>query len=181
MKALLDACVLYPTVLRELVLGHAGQGGFTPLWSARILEEWRRTAARTGPGDERIAAAEIAALRARFPASEVAAGPATLARLHLPDPGDVHVFAAAVDGGADEILTLNSRDFPTNALAAEGLLRRHPDEFLLEAYHADPDGFSAVVRDVLARAGAHGIDVSNPRAVLRRARLPRLGRAVAQV
>ena len=34
MKVLIDACVLYPTVMRELVLGAAGQGLFTPLWVA---------------------------------------------------------------------------------------------------------------------------------------------------
>ncbi|MBL3553988.1 PIN domain-containing protein, partial [Rhodovulum sulfidophilum] len=44
MKVLLDACVLYPTVLREILLGVARRGGFTPLWSARILEEWARAA-----------------------------------------------------------------------------------------------------------------------------------------
>ena len=42
MKALLDACVLYPTVLREILTGVAGQGLYTPLWSDRILEEWAR-------------------------------------------------------------------------------------------------------------------------------------------
>ena len=39
MKVLIDACVLYPTVLRELVLGLAATGAFEPLWSARLLIE----------------------------------------------------------------------------------------------------------------------------------------------
>ncbi|MEN8935202.1 MAG: PIN domain-containing protein, partial [Planktotalea arctica] len=42
MKLLLDTCVLYPTVMREMLIGAARAGAFEPLWSARILEEWRR-------------------------------------------------------------------------------------------------------------------------------------------
>ena len=39
MKAVLDACVLFPTVLREILLGVAGKGLYEPLWSDRILRE----------------------------------------------------------------------------------------------------------------------------------------------
>ena len=176
MRVLIDANVLYPTVLRELVLGLAATGAYQPLWSARILEEWRLAAARQGQGA--VAEAEIAAATTAFPGAEVAVSAGTLGRLALPDPHDVHVLAAAIDGGADELLTMNLRDFPTNALSAEGIVRRDPDVFLLEAYYADPEGLRGLVADVLARAGAHGIDVSNPRAVLKRARVPRLGKAL---
>ncbi|MEM9969800.1 MAG: PIN domain-containing protein [Pseudomonadota bacterium] len=176
MRVLIDANVLYPTVLREIVLGVASRGVFTPLWSARILEEWRRAAARQGQGA--VAEAEIAGANAAFPTATVAVSPATEARLSLPDPDDIHVLAAAVDGDADELLTMNLRDFPTNALAAKGVIRRDPDGFLLEQFHAD----GAIVRDVaqgvLRRAGDHGIDVRNPRSVLKKARLPRLGKAL---
>ena len=180
MKVLIDACVLFPTVLRELVLGVAATGAFEPLWSGRILEEWRHAAARRSEEDARIAGVEIAFLADRFPKALVDVTPATEARLTLPDPDDVHVLAAAIDGGASELLTLNLKDFPTNALAAEGILRRHPDEFLLEAYKSDPQAVGAVVQDVLERASAHGIDTSNRRSLLKKARLPRLGKALDQ-
>ena len=49
MKAVLDACVLYPTVLREILIGVADAGLYQPLWSARILDEWRHAAVRLGP------------------------------------------------------------------------------------------------------------------------------------
>ena len=48
MKAVLDACVLYPTVLREILIGVADAGLYTPVWSPRILAEWRHAAARLG-------------------------------------------------------------------------------------------------------------------------------------
>ena len=52
MKILIDANVLYPTVMREVVLGVARVGLFEPRWSARILEEWARAAGRLGPDVE---------------------------------------------------------------------------------------------------------------------------------
>lgn len=178
MKVVIDSCVLYPTVLREIVLGVTAQGAFRPIWSARILEEWRRAAARNGQGDGRIAEAEIRAVRALFPEAEVSVSPDTEAVLSLPDPDDVHVLAAAVDGDAEELMTLNLGDFPSRTLARAGVLRRAPDEFLLEQYHADPEAMREIVDEVMARAAAHGIDTGDPRRLLKRARLPRLAKAL---
>ena len=70
-RVLIDACVLYPTVMREIVVGAARAGAFTPLWSARILEEWARAAIKIGPTGEAQARAEIALLRAAWPKAEV--------------------------------------------------------------------------------------------------------------
>ncbi|MEO9826503.1 MAG: PIN domain-containing protein [Paracoccaceae bacterium] len=181
MKVLIDACVLFPTLLRDLVLTHAATGAFEPLWSARILEEWRRAAARKSQTDGEIASVEIAAITARFPNACVPPNAQTESRLSLPDPDDVHVLAAAITAGADELLTFNIKDFPTRTLSGEGILRRDPDGFLLEAYHANPSAMSANVDAVLTRAKAHGIDVSNTRAILKRARVPRLAKALSQV
>ena len=176
MKVLIDACVLYPTVLREVVLGVAEAGYFEPLWSDPILSEWRHTAERHGHGE--VADLEILAAGRAFPSAVVPVERETMARLSLPDPDDVHVLAAAIDGGADELLTLNIKDFPTNALSAEGIVRRDPDGFLLEAFHLDEVMLRDVVSRVLGRARSHGIDVTAPRALFKRARLPRVGKAL---
>lgn len=176
MRVLIDACVLYPTVLREIVIGAAARGLFVPLWSERILEEWRRAAQKRG--EVGIAEIEIAALMARFPESSATPLSETAARLSLPDPDDVHVLAAAIDGKADELLTLNLKDFPTRVLARDGVQLRAPDTFLLELFHSDPIILRGVLDTVLAKAKSHGIDTSNPRALMKRARLPRLGKAV---
>jgi len=45
-KVFLDACVLYPTVLREILTGCAAAGLYHAQWSPRVLEEWARAAAR---------------------------------------------------------------------------------------------------------------------------------------
>jgi hypothetical protein len=53
-RALLDACVLYPDILRRLLLGAADAGLFVPVWSERVLDEWSRAAARALPPAHRM-------------------------------------------------------------------------------------------------------------------------------
>lgn len=177
-RALLDACVLYPTVLREILIGVAQAGLYRPLWSARILEEWARAAARLGPAGEAIARGEIATLRAAFPQAEVPPAPGIAARLHLPDANDEHVLAAAIAGSADSLVTFNARDFPRGLLAGEGVARSDPDAFLMALWLADSATVEAVVAQVRARTEALSGRDQPLRALLKRARLPRLGKAL---
>lgn len=179
MKVLIDTCVMYPTVMRSVVLGVAATGAFTPLWSARILEEWARAARKLGPGGEAQARAEIALLRVQWPRAEVVWKPSLEAGLWLPDPNDVHVLAAAVSGSADVILTLNASDFPRNVLADEGLSRADPDAFLLGHWQAHPERVATVCADVLAEAQRLSGKDWEMRALLKKARLPRLAKAVS--
>ena len=179
MKVLLDACVLYPTVLREILIGVAGQGLYTPLWSERILEEWARAARKIGPTGEAQARAEIALLRAAWPDAFVPSRPGLEDRLWLPDPADVHVLAAAITGSADLILTFNAKDFPRNTLAEEGLDRMAPDAFLMDLWQGASAPVEHVVRDVHATAQRMSGEDMPLRALLKRARLPRLGKALA--
>jgi predicted nucleic acid-binding protein len=176
---LLDACILYPTVLREVLLGVAGQGVFTPLWSARILEEWARATRKLGPVAEVQARAEIAALRAAWPGAEVAVPDGLAARLWLPDPDDIHVLAAAIVGGADVLVTFNAADFPRGVLAGEGLLRQGPDEFLTGLWQVQPGPVATAVARVLAEAERLSGTAWGVRPLLKKAGLPRLGKALA--
>lgn len=176
--AVLDACVLYPTVMREVLVGVAARGLFRPIWSERLLEEWARAAARRGPADEAYARGEIARLNAQFPEASHVTRQGIEAKLWLPDEGDIHVLATAVSSGADVIVTMNARDFPRGMLADEALSRADPDGFLLGYYHADPDAVRAVCADVLAEARRLSGQDWQMRALMKKARLPRLGRAL---
>lgn len=178
MKVVLDACVLYPSVLREILMEVAARGAFTPLWSARILAEWQRAAARLGPAGEAIASGEIAALRTRWPKAEIPADPDTEARLWLPDPADTHVLATAITGAAERIVTLNLRDFPQRALAPEGLAAQSPDDFLMACWLDQPDSVEAAVIAAHRHTEAVSGRDQNLRALLKRARLPRLGKTL---
>ena len=176
MKAVLDACVLFPTVLREILIGAARAGLYTPLWSDRILEEWARATTKLGPLAEVQARGEVAMLRAAFPKASVRIPEGLTARLWLPDPDDIHVLAAAIAGGADHIVTLNAMDFPRGDLAAEGLIRSDPDAFLLTLYHQSPEVLARVVASVRAEAERLSGTPQPLRALMKRARLPRLGK-----
>lgn len=181
MKVLLDACVVYPTVMRQMILGVAGAGAFTPFWSERIIGEWLHAAAKLGPDAEAEARGEAALMAARWPGASVRHPPSLEARLWLPDADDRHVLAAAIAASADGILTLNARDFPRNILAEEGLWRADPDGFLHGIWQAHPDLVAAVARDVLAQARRWSRGSWEMRPLLKKARLPRLAKALADL
>ncbi|MFM2356135.1 MAG: hypothetical protein RLZZ528_1871 [Pseudomonadota bacterium] len=178
MKAVLDACVLYPTVLREILLGVAATGLYTPLWSPRILEEWARATRKLGPGEEAYARGEVVAVTAAFPKASVEPDAGLLRRLHLPDEDDIHVLAAAVTSGADCIVTFNAADFPRHILAAEGLERRDPDGFLWQLWSEDAGKVGAVVERVRQKAETLSGEAQPLRPLLKRTKLPRLAKAI---
>ncbi len=180
MKLLLDTCVIYPTVMREMLMGAARLGYFTPLWSTRILEEWQHAAKKLGPDGAAQAIGDAALLQAHWPNALIAPAPGLEARLYLPDPADIHVLAVAIAGHADAIVTLNNKDFPRHTLAEEGLERITPDALLYEFWLKDSDGIEALGTQVLATAN----QLSDKgdwtiRALLKKARLPRLAKALA--
>jgi hypothetical protein len=180
MRAVLDACVLYPPVLRDLLLGCAEAGLFEPKWSERILEEWARATVKLGPGAEAQARGVAVLMREVFPRAMVGPAPGVEARLVLPDPNDRHVLAVAVASGADAIVTFNAQDFPRHVLAGEGVARRDPDGFLWELWSGEPTKAGAVITRVHARAEDMAGGPVSMKALLKRASLPRLAKAVVQ-
>ncbi len=179
MRVMLDACVLYPTVMREVLLGCARLGLYEARWSARILEEWARAAGKLGPAQEVWARGEIAALGADFPQALVRYDAGLEQRYWLPDPADIHVLTAAVAGSCDGILTMNAKDFPKNILGDEALLRWDPDGFVLLLLAEAPDQVRAVAEAVLAEANRLSEQPWTMRGLMKKARLPRVGKALA--
>ncbi len=169
----LDACVLFPTLVRRIVLGAAARGVFVPRWSPRVLDEWQIAIARkkgADAEDEVLAAREQMA--AAFPGALFAPDAEIEANLDLPDPDDTHVAAAAA--GSDILLTFNTRDFPRRTLATLGVEVRHPDGYLWECWSRNPEEMGAAIQTA---ATDTGIDRDAVRAALKRARLSRLGKA----
>src|SRR5206468_7800890 len=62
------------------------------------------------------------------------------------DPNDRHVLAAAIQGGAEVIVTANLKDFPAVALAPFGIEALHPDTFLVRLFEQEPDAVCEAVR-----------------------------------
>lgn len=175
MRVVLDACVIFPTVMREMLLGVAAAGLFEPIWSERILEEWVRATRRLDDGAEEIARGEAALMRASFPKASVEGDEADL---WLPDPDDVHVLATAVAAKAEVLVTRNLSDFPTRVLGQHGVLRRDPDGFLLDFWQDHPELVAGVAKDMHAKAEAISGRPQAVRGLLKRAGMPRLGKAL---
>jgi len=167
-RVLIDTCVLYPPILRDFLLALAARGLFQPLWSDAIAAEWLHLAARDGAVD---VPALLARMATRWPEGKV--GPGEPALLDLPDRGDRHVLAAAIAGRAEVILTDNLRDFPARALAPHAIKARAPDDFVMDLWLDHRD---AVEGEVAALW--HGLSGRELRRALKKAGLPRLGRAL---
>jgi len=171
-RVFLDTCVLYPPRLRALLLGLADRDRFQPLWSAGVAAEWARLAARRDPEAAAALPALLSHMTARWPGGEAPRGMPDL--LDLPDRGDRHILAAAIAGGATRIVTDNLRDFPRRALAPFGLTVDSPDAFVLGIWLADPVTVDAALAQVWP-----GHTRPDLRRALKKAGLPRLGKAVA--
>lgn len=140
--AVLDANVLFPMILRDTLLRVAAAGCFRVHWSARILEEMFRNLLDqdrlTLVQAERLAVCMAAA----FPEAEVADWEA-LEPAMTNDPKDRHVAAAALQAGAQYIVTENVKDF---APLPEGPEAYTPDVFLLDRLQKMPTEVLAALR-----------------------------------
>jgi len=136
--AVLDANVLFPQFLRDVLLRLATAELFAPRWTDRIQSEWSRNLAVIRPD---IPAERIARLRAlmesAFPAARVTGYRAHERRFSLVDAKDRHVAAAALRAGASVIVTHNLRHFPVAELAQHGIRAADPDSFVLSLVRRD--------------------------------------------
>jgi predicted nucleic acid-binding protein len=149
-SAVLDANVLYPFSLRDILLRLAELELYAPLWSARILAEmWRNLVERQITNEQ--ADGLIAAMCGAFEEAEVDA--AEIERLEpamTNDPNDRHVLAAAVAAGSELIVTFNLDDFPAEACEPLGVEAIHPDDFLLDLHDLNPGAVQAALEQQAA-------------------------------
>ncbi|UCZ89107.1 PIN domain-containing protein [Gordonia sp. WA4-43] len=138
MKVVLDACVMLPQNLNNVLLTLAEREMFTPIWTDALLGEVERNlVAKLGVSPEQ-ARHRIEQMRIAFPfAEDEAAGYERLVDAMTNDPKDRHVAAAAVRSGAALIVTANLKDFPQEALDPFGVEAIHPDEFLFDQLDLD--------------------------------------------
>ena len=118
MKAVLDASVLYPTVLREILQGAGEAGLYQPVFSDRILREWVLATAKLGPAAPVIAQGEAATLRVTFPRGLVREAPQIEARLILPCRARVSIVGALNRQQADALVSRLLGRLPAGDAAA---------------------------------------------------------------
>lgn len=139
LTAVLDACVLYPAPLRDLLMWVALEGGYQARWSAQIHAEWTRNLLIKRPDlQTKSLQRTVQLMQQALPEAEVSGHEALVSSLSLPDPDDRHVLAAALHGQAQVIVTFNLKDFPSTALAKHRLRAMQPDAFLLSVERRRP-------------------------------------------
>ncbi len=172
--AVLDACVIYPIRVCDLLLWLARVGLYGPRWSAAIHAEWtgHLAADRSDLTPEGVERRRLA-MDAAFPGSLVTGYEELTGTIQLPDPDDRHVLAAAITAEAGHIVTTNLKDFPPAALAEYGVTAVHPDEFVVALAALQPDAVRAAARRLRANLIRRPVSVEAFLANLTRTGLPR--------
>lgn len=171
--AVLDACVLYPAPLRDLLLELSFAGLFRARWTDEIHDEWMAALLAHRPDLNR---SQLLRTRALMDASGldclVSGYERRIPKLRLPDPRDRHVLAAAIHCGASVIITGNRRDFPIATLGQFGIEARHPDEFIDDLADADLEKVLMAIRRLRARLQRPSLSPDDYLGVLARQGLP---------
>ncbi len=139
-SAVLDACVLVPMALCDLLLRLAEEPAlYRPLWSERILTEMTKALKTKLHRSSKEVAWRRQQMKEAFPEAMVAVPSALLKAVEcVPDKNDRHVLAAAIVAHATTIVTQNSRHFPKECCEKYGVVCRKPDDFLIDQYHLHP-------------------------------------------
>jgi PIN domain-containing protein len=129
-SVLLDACVLYPQTLPDLLLSLAGTGLFHARWTAQINQEWVEKLLLKNPGRRAQVLRTLELVNRSVEGCLITGYEHLIESVVLPDPDDRHVVAAALAGGVDVIVTSNMAHFPADVLSPLGLEAQPPDDFL---------------------------------------------------
>ena len=153
----IDACILCSPLKRGIILSLAEAAFFRVRWSDDILDETEKAIAiilsKRDYADAAERAAQARALMQQAFAEATVTDYAHLAEGigKLPDEGDRHVIAAAIESKADIIVTENLRDFPRKVLAKYGIEAKSCDKFVTETIALDPPLAIAAMQRMLGR------------------------------
>lgn len=106
------------------------------VWSEEILDEAHRKLLADGRGDREYCERRKFMIRRYFAEGEARDFESLIPLLSC-DPKDRHVLAAAIRGGAEQIVTFDLDDFPNAALAPHDIEAIHPDEFFQNVLDLD--------------------------------------------
>ncbi len=170
--AFLDANVLYPALLRNVLMYFAVAKLYRPLWSDAVHSEWMTAVRRDHPDLTELQIARTRRLMIENVPDALVTGYETFINgFKLPDPNDRHVLTAAVHGGASVIVTWNLKHFPTKALKPHGVMAQSPDTFLSALLGREQDAAVAALRDLRSQLKAPPYSVDDLLAGLLRQKL----------
>lgn len=133
-----DACVLYPSALRDFLIQLAMTDLFKARWTNRIHDEWIRNLLKNRPDlkSERLEKTRRL-MNSTVRDCLVEEYEHLIESVELPDQNDRHVLAAAIHSDSDVIVTFNLKDFPIKVLREYKIRAQHPDDFVLSLFDLD--------------------------------------------
>lgn len=160
--AVIDACVLYPFHLRNIIVQAAVDRLTEARWTNRIHDEWMRNLIANHPSlsIERLRVTRRL-MDDALPAAMVNDFETHIPKVVIPDPDDRHVVAAGIAARATVIVTWNAKHFPSDVLAKFGLRRETPDVYLSAIFRQAPDllvGSLANARGNLSKSDVSAIE-----------------------
>jgi len=123
--------VIFPIEVRDILFWFAHHDLYTPKWSKHIFDEWADVMIRKGVQKDECEKRLKRANKA-FPDALAQNYEPLIQSLDLPDPKDRHVLAAAIKVNANQIVTNNLKDFPSDYLETFGLTAKSADDFLTD-------------------------------------------------
>ena len=149
--AILDANVLYPQLMRDVLLSLAHADLYSARWTTDIEHEWMKALATNFPGQDAKILKTAEQMRQAIPDCMVTGYESLIPSLSLPDPDDRHVLAAAIAGHADAIVTSNGKDFPEEVLDSFGIELQSPDEFVVNQIMLNKIRALSAIKDMRMR------------------------------
>lgn len=139
-SVILDACVLYPAPIRDLLLSFAAEGLYKPKWTDAINDEWIRNLLENRPdlSEDRLRLT-VEAMNLAFPDALIDNYEDLIPSLELPDEEDRHVLACGIRANADLITTFNLKDFPESEVGKYDIEVQHPDMFIVNLLDLNPE------------------------------------------
>ncbi len=143
--AVIDACVLFPALLRDILLRAAEADLYRVHWSQEILDEVTRNLVRQSKMSLSQAKYLSSEMNKAFPEAIVEV-PSSLLGAMDNDLKDRHVLAAALVAKAQVIITANLKHFPEEVLSLWEIKAQHPDTFLVNMFDLTPEKMIKVVQ-----------------------------------
>ncbi|MCZ4275316.1 PIN domain-containing protein [Rhodococcoides yunnanense] len=173
--AVLDTCVLWPSLQRDFLLSLAVENLYRPLWSDAILDELEFHEARKlmERGTDEVEAAQrakrlVQTMSSAFDDARVVEWETLDGSFGLPDPDDEHLVAAAVVGGAEATVSDNIKDLPRGKVPAHIQVIK-PADFAANTVAVSPDTAIRALKTMSSRysnpplSSADALEIVNSR------------------
>jgi len=174
----LDTCVLFPTVVRNILLNLALSDEYQAIWSKNILDEWLYSSVKQGYISQESTKIEIIQVNLRFPSSLKTLKKFNAEEYWLPDLNDLHVLALAIQTESKGIITFNKKDFPNKILNSYNLFSITPDQFINSIYANKPDLVYDICDQELEKLNRTLNEPLTLKSLLKKSQLPKLSKTI---